>query len=1024
MVNTTYQFLKTLREKSAATSAGITAPTTQPIKPVEVHSSMPGAGPLSSSTTATIGANAASGASTTQTQPAGFVAGMQQSDQMAMEEQAKAMEEQAGQAQKAQQDVLNEQYKSQQNQLKSQADTQKALMDKDMELQKMQIQMKSMEEAQKARESASALTPGVSQLIPTKAKSIASKAQSLLKKGSTLDAAITMVAVRRLMQFQKDAKFMAKRAIDYGQVLDGHNKTQSPVTQPTSVVKGLTNPNTANPKSLVTPSTPAAPAAPTFQYKVQNGKQMALGPDGYSAQMPSMLTPMGDIQNPQNAYATHAYNNSRLAGKTPTQVPLANEMQMFATGTNPDGTIKYEAFTPEGYKVDVSGKYTDPAAAQTAARQQFLKQYGSGVQGYNYAAPQTTTPRQDYFPASAPSLTDYKQEFVPGDPANTKATPMVKMTAPDGRAFTLPATMLSNTSPEALQSQVNARYYDQLAQGWKSKVDAGEDITQYNAPSDKLSPRLRAEYDRALAQKGGWTPEQFNITYEKDAYGRDASWATAPNGMKFQVPNKPGADLQATAKDIMDRYGKLQEKDFYYGTDNRSNKTLSDYAQNFSSYAQDARNYLQEESKKPEFQSQIQRWADEGNVDAFKALTSVPGMTLDDIDAPEPVKRMMAKAEYNRKNKQTWSDALTASTPMSRSEEGKREMQDKLLNGATLSEIMQDPRYYDNRSIRKKLFNDVLGIGHKSPLELDKLRAGGWTDPATPLWKGDTLGEGLSNLPTQAAMKVLPGTQRMLYNIGAVPDIAKNFLLKDVGGNLASGIGRAAKGIDTITGPIGDSRTYADMTPKELGTGVADTLGGIGQGMFGALMAAPAASQGWRGAAGNIAAATGLGMTATPNADKPWHLVEKAMELGIDPDDPAFYDKYEKLLSDYYKDNGVTQTAPASPSTSSSPGSATDTQTLQSTGYLNRDSIFQPYNTISPLTSSLMSLVTPHPQMYSGGQQQGWTPNHMMNAFDEAAAGMGLNGARGYLDNARRGISGSGSMYMPLDQAWSSISQP
>lgn len=355
-----------------------------------------------------------------------------------------------------------------------------------------------------------------------------------------------------------------------------------------------------------------------------------------------------------------------------------------------------------------------------------------------------------------------------------------------------------------------------------------------------------------------------------------------------------------------------------------------------------------------------------------------------------------------------WLDALRGSTALTDTPEERAKLNQgagKRLSDTTgayaknPAQVGNDPRYYDAGSIRSKLLQ-VLGAPELTPLEREKMHAASNFDPKEPLvtWRG-----GLNRVPgTIIPKKIAPLLAKHSDNMLAVPDFLKNTWNRGID-YMGQGNRDAINGFETLGKNIPfHSGSWEGFKGglKQLGSSVGNNGKGIAEmgtlGIGGGLLGGVAKGLGYAGRglgfAGGIGASVGAGSifnALTPSGnpqDLDWADKARALELGITPEDPNFHSRLASRYNKYY--NGKVPSDVTYQNNSINPGykpSSTDASTLQGTGYLHGDKIFNPMGRMNPYQQGFMNLVTPMPSMYP----QSGDPYSMQNSFNNSAAGFG-----------------------------------
>ena len=303
-----------------------------------------------------------------------------------------------------------------------------------------------------------------------------------------------------------------------------------------------------------------------------------------------------------------------------------------------------------------------------------------------------------------------------------------------------------------------------------------------------------------------------------------------------------------------------------------------------------------------------------------------------------------------------------------------------------------DPRYYDARSLQKKILGES-----KTPMEQQQLYAQPWLDPKEGWMQGGSWSPNFKE-------KLQPGAEKLKYFFSAVPDMAKNTVMRAydrmLGGGLAQERGRQ-KIINNAPFVNNADRFKFFEGVKEYGKGLSD-VGSVG--LNTAALAVPGV--GWGTSAltrfltsmvGPAAATQAAPLLRSESAASPqgldWHQKARALELGISPDDPDFYNKLTDAYAKYYNSNvpdSVNESLTSIGANAATSPSTTNASTLQGTGYLHGDKIFNPMQSsvgpYQPYQNMLLDLFTPQPQMYPNA---GYDPASMMSAFNDSAQRFG-----------------------------------
>lgn len=355
--------------------------------------------------------------------------------------------------------------------------------------------------------------------------------------------------------------------------------------------------------------------------------------------------------------------------------------------------------------------------------------------------------------------------------------------------------------------------------------------------------------------------------------------------------------------------------------------------------------------------------------------------------------------------KLSWSQALQGRTAATDTPEEFQSVYDNVYSKAPV-QVGQDPRYFDNRSIRTKIFRDILGKEPKSQLELEKLYAEGAVDSSQPWFKGWKP----NVIPgTIIPRKLEPLQQQLGYTVAAIPDAIKNTLntgydkFRQSKLDFDTGVAAMRENAPFVSNAEDAPKKFVSGAGKALGSGkhaigglldmsAVTGLPGIGKSLatrLGTQFAAP------------IAAGLGYDMATADSSPSglPWNAKAKALELGISPDDPDFYNKLTSKYEQYYNGSvpdSVGQSLQAQGNTPTTTGSTTDANTLQGTGYMHGDKIFNPMQrAVGPYQNMFLNMFTPQPQMYPAG---GYNPASMMSAFNDSAQRFG---APAYYDQYR-----------------------
>ena len=302
-----------------------------------------------------------------------------------------------------------------------------------------------------------------------------------------------------------------------------------------------------------------------------------------------------------------------------------------------------------------------------------------------------------------------------------------------------------------------------------------------------------------------------------------------------------------------------------------------------------------------------------------------------------------------------------------------------------------DPRYYDARSLQKKILGES-----KTPMEQQQLYEQPWLDPKEGWMQGRSWSPNFKE-------KLQPGAEKLKYFFSAVPDMAKNKFMgvsdRVRGGSLAKATG-LQKIVNNAPFANNADRFKFFEGVKEYGKGALD----VASAGLDAVSLVP--SPGWGASAltrfltsmaGPVAAGGAAPLLRSESAASPhgldWHQKARALELGISPDDPDFYNKLTDAYTKYYNSNvpdSVNESLTSIGANAATSPSTTNASTLQGTGYLHGDKIFNPMQSsvgpYQPYQNMLLDLFTPQPQMYPNA---GYDPASMMSAFNDSAQRFG-----------------------------------
>lgn len=337
----------------------------------------------------------------------------------------------------------------------------------------------------------------------------------------------------------------------------------------------------------------------------------------------------------------------------------------------------------------------------------------------------------------------------------------------------------------------------------------------------------------------------------------------------------------------------------------------------------------------------------------------------------------------------SWLDALRG-RPEGLSQEA---YDDWYINTYNLDPISRgtDPRYYDARSLQKKILGES-----KTPMEQQQLYEQPWLDPKEGWMQGRSWSPNFKE-------KLQPGAEKLKYFFSAVPDMAKNKFMgvsdRVRGGSLAKATG-LQKIVNNAPFANNADRFKFFEGVKEYGKGALD----VASAGLDAVSLVP--SPGWGASAltrfltsmaGPVAAGGAAPLLRSESAASPhgldWHQKARALELGISPDDPDFYNKLTDAYAKYYNSNvpdSVNESLTSIGANAATSPSTTNASTLQGTGYLHGDKIFNPMQSsvgpYQPYQNMLLDLFTPQPQMYPNA---GYDPASMMSAFNDSAQRFG-----------------------------------
>lgn len=778
---------------------------------------------------------------------------------------------------------------------------------------------------------------------------------------------------------------------------------------PTSVSKGRmykpSGPATpVTPQTPTTPQTPAAPQspapasptsppqpapAPQFDITTQNGVSTATAPGGFTTTLPSNLAPVTPNvgQDPRQAYLEAQYRNYNLQQSQPGQayVPVGDQFQVFNTGEN-----TYQAFDPDGRMVTLSGDYSDPAAAQAAARNQWLKDHGQGAAGYTYV-PQagSNEPQQKLLPDSLPEYGDFKQETIYDRHGGSK----VMLTAPDGRKIY--ATQEQLADPTQAASYVQEQYNNALISEWNKATRNGQYISGVAAPSAAMPEAIRRSYERT--QLSNIAPENIQVYTDPQS---GTTKALLPNGSAMDLPGlPPGADAQQYAKGLVDQY---------LGQDDAQSGTFDDFAsQRMNAHNMANRHVGVDSTWEPT--DDMRRWAEQGDVNAFKEHV-FQGVDPQYINMSEETKALYDKAQANHHggagNFGFW-DSVRGRTLQNNDPAERAKQQARLAENP---ELYWDPRYYNERGFTNWLRNKT-GLGARNAMQMS---GGGLAGaPLTTVGQGrwqkfkeravNFAGGAVDAMFLNPWNREMPGNYALAENkfqkaktlLGHDPDQKYNNIFDTLG---------AVKKTFTNSSPekAWEAAKLMGQGAANMGTGVMEAafqtpmLKGVGMaaGLGKTLTRAPlqAAKGSFLGRTAKtfgipLGGAMALDtMTGDSHFKNPDIMANKqlAADMGIDIDNnPNWEAETMDRFARYYAGrDGSGTSAGSSPAIPGAGRSSTDANTLQRTGYLHPHRIFNPTPDLGPYQSMFLDMVTPQPNPYETPVHN---PNSMMDAYHDSA---------------------------------------